>query len=83
MVSKTYDPAAAVIAQRKYCDEHNAPFFAPTGNIGYGCYRCNQNIYLPLGHDELFDRDSPGISVEEAATKLITGCPFCHYSFCD
>ena len=78
----TYDPAKAVAAQEKYCEENNAPFFAPNARCGYRCYYCNQNIYMPLAN--LFDGDAiEGVSVEEAGSRLITGCPFCHYSYVD
>ena len=69
---KTYNPREAVKAQEEYCSKINAPFFAPNGNNMYRCYYCNQNIY----------KDG-GISVEEAGSKVITGCPFCHYSYVD
>ena len=34
------------------------------------CYRCRSHIY---------DK----ISVERAGSELITGCPYCHASYCD
>lgn len=34
------------------------------------CYRCNRDIYLK-------------ISVEKAGSRLITGCPYCHRTYCD
>lgn len=78
----TYDPKAAVAAQKKYCEENNAPFFAPNEMIGFRCYYCNHNIYLPVRSPitcEVID----GVSVEEASKRLITGCPFCHHSYVD
>ena len=75
MSEKTYDPIKAAKAQESYCDQHEIPHFAPSD--GY-CYMCNRNIYS-LGK---YNDGSPcGISVEEASSKLITGCPYCHYSF--
>ena len=32
------------------------------------CYSCGRNIYGPGGYD---------------GTSFITGCPFCHRSYCD
>ena len=69
---KTYNPALAVKAQEEYCDREDAPFFAPNGRIFYRCYYCNKNIY-----------SEGGISVEDAGSRLITGCPFCHHSYVD
>ena len=67
-MNETFDTQAAIKAQERYCNEHNYPMFAPTS---WGtCYKCYRNIYTI-------------ISVEEAGSHLITGCPFCHASFCD
>ena len=58
-----------VKAQREYCDAHYLPHFAPQD--GY-CYSCGRYIYGPNGY-----------SLEQASTRLITGCPFCNASYCD
>ena len=55
------------LAQKKYCDENQLPHFAPTDGI---CWRCHKQIY-------------DAISLEKASNTLITGCPHCHYSYCD
>ena len=34
------------------------------------CYACRKNIWKK-------------ITIEEASTELITGCPYCAYSYCD
>jgi hypothetical protein len=47
--------------QKKYCEEHNVPMFAPEDGK---CWCCNKQI-------------------PDTDEKLITGCPFCNYSFCD
>ena len=89
-----YDPAKASEAQEKYCQENNAPHFAPNNYNRYQCYRCNQNIYAEKGHpiaERLprgkvrlnYSKDVPGYSVERASSELITGCPFCYASYCD
>lgn len=55
----------AARAQEAYCDGQEAPMFAPRDGI---CPACGRNIYEAL-------------TVEQAGTRLITGCPLCHYSF--
>lgn len=87
---ETFDPAKAAEAQRKYCEEHNAPEFYPNYRVGYRCYRCHQNIFLPNGRESIGVRKGTetsetriGYSVEYASSRLITGCPFCHASYCD
>lgn len=68
-----YNIDDATKAQARYCKVNNYPHFAPYDGI---CYRCHKNIYTESdGHH--------GISVENAGTHLITGCPHCHYSFCE
>ena len=51
--------------QLEYCRKHNTPFFAPRNGI---CYSCGENIFK-------------GITESEAKNTLITGCPYCNYSF--
>ena len=72
-----FDTNAADAAQEKYCHEKHYPHFAPRSGF---CYRCGRDIYRqitwPSGH-------TTGISVEGAGNHLITGCPHCHYSFCE
>ena len=71
-VTRTYDDVRAGAAQSRYCEANDAPHFAPYWSNDYRCYHCHRNIYA-----------EGGISVEEAGSRLITGCPFCHYSFCE
>ena len=89
-----YNDKMAHEAQKKWCEEHNAPHFAPGVYNNYRCSRCNQNIYsekghrvaakLPLGRVRLDYADSvSGITVEKAGSDLICGCPFCYRSFDD
>lgn len=87
-----YDSVKAYEAQEQFCKEHNVPIFAPGPQEGYLCYRCNHNVYSVCRAVALKDRrgvildnaaEVPGISVEEAGSRLITGCPFCHASFVD
>ena len=54
-------------AQRKFQIERGLPSFAPGAGV---CWNCHRQIY---------DK----ISLEKASTELITGCPFCCYSYCE
>lgn len=69
---ETYDAEQASAAQEWYCEKNGYPRFAPTWRDGYACPYCKQNIYR-----------EGGISVGQASIALITGCPFCHASYCD
>lgn len=73
-----FDRAQAAEAQRRYCEEHHCPEFAP--DDGW-CVVCGKNIY-----DAYTARNSGrtyGICVETAGKKLITSCPHCNASFTD
>jgi hypothetical protein len=65
--SETFNTALAIEAQADYARMHRLPNF--TSHDGR-CFACGQNIYTK-------------ISVEQAGSKLISGCPHCHRSFCD
>jgi len=54
-------------AQAEYCELNDAPHFAPSTGL---CWRCRKQIYNK-------------ISIIQAANSLITGCPYCHRSYCD
>ena len=54
-------------AQAEYCRKNRLPFFAPTDGV---CWRCRKNIYEK-------------ITLEEASSELVIGCPHCHKSYCD
>lgn len=55
------------------------------------CWCCHQNIYAAEGQEMIYSRRRwvptgrmrSGISVEEARTRLTTGCPFCNRSYVD
>ena len=74
-MNTNFDPAKAAAEQEKYCSETERPLFAPHDGI---CYNCGRNIYLPTNGPR---GAVLGITVEEASTRLVTGCPHCHYSF--
>lgn len=76
MKQETFDIKASCEAQAKLCKEKNYPHFAPTDGV---CYDCNRNIYRQIDHGGY----KTGISVEMAGKTLITGCPHCHYSYCE
>ena len=65
----------ASLAQKKYCEKENIPWFAPDQY----CYHCHRDIYADVQCDD--GEVSHGYTEEYAATHLITGCPHCHYSF--
>ncbi len=72
---------AGTIAQLEYCEHMDLPFFAPEDGF---CPRCGNNIYDARTHlTDKYDPEFAGISVEEAGSRLITGCPHCSHSFCD
>lgn len=54
-------------AQKDYCKKNGVPFFAPENGK---CWNCRNQI---------FNR----YSLEEAGNHIITGCPYCHRSYCD
>jgi hypothetical protein len=75
--TQTFDVQAAIAAQRKLCDEKKWPHFAPSNGI---CYKCRRQIYSPVERQVGF---TSGVSVEQASTELVTGCPHCYMSYCD
>ena len=52
-------------AQIAFCKSIGTEYFAP---LNGKCYRCGRDIYEK-------------ISLEDAGTRLVTGCRHCHYSF--
>jgi len=54
-------------AQKGYCEKNDKPHFAPYSGI---CANCNKQIYNE-------------ISLTKARTELITGCPYCGWSYCE
>lgn len=74
-MNNNFNPKLAAEAQERYCEEHECPMFVPRSGL---CYRCGYNIFLPVNssHGSVL-----GITVDEAGSKLITGCPICNYSF--
>ncbi|MEK4425906.1 hypothetical protein [Solibacillus sp. FSL K6-1523] len=79
MSEKTFNIIESAKAQAEYCKETGAPHFAPRGGT---CWNCNKNIYEELPHRN-HTSIMCGISVEEAKTQLVTGCPHCNRSYCD
>ena len=58
-----------VALQMLYCDLHYKPMFIPASGT---CTSCQRDIFGPGGY-----------TAENAASGLITSCPFCHQSFCE
>ena len=78
--TKTFNLSEARTAQKKHCAEKGLPHFAPSSGI---CYSCRKNIYEEIKHPDTGHGEyTTGISVEEASSH-VTGCPHCHYSYCD
>lgn len=75
-----YNVAEAIAAQKAYWERTGAPHFAPSD--GY-CWSCGRKIYDGVWVETAHSRYHSGISVEEAANRLITGCPHCMRSYCD
>lgn len=55
-----------------FSGEMKKPFYQRTGFAPHDgkCYNCGRNI-------------AEGITLEDLGDYIITGCPFCNYSFCD
>jgi uncharacterized Zn finger protein (UPF0148 family) len=53
--------------QKKFCAENGYPHFAPEDGV---CPWCGNQIY---------DKISEAV----AANNLITGCYYCHHSYCE
>ena len=79
-----YDRQKAIAAQERYCDDNDLPNFFPRD--GY-CHRCRNNIFSEEARypndDQPYERRPHGYTVEHAGSHLITGCPFCHISYCE
>ncbi|WP_411955120.1 hypothetical protein ACKXGF_04990 [Alkalibacillus sp. S2W] len=80
-----FDVVEASNAQKHYCNENNAPHFAPQSGR---CWNCGSNIYEAkqkvMAKGTEYEREvTTGITVEEASNSLVTGCPHCNRSYCD
>ena len=76
-----FDIQQSIKAQKKYCEENQAPHFAPYDGR---CWSCEKNIYE--AREKKYGEGKPfttGISVEKAGSQLVTGCPHCNRSYCD
>ena len=54
-------------AQIKYCLENKLPLFMSRSGLCWACHGQLMNYY----------------SLEYVSNNLITGCPYCHRSFCE
>ncbi len=81
-MSQHYNIAVAVKAHAKACEEKGWPDF--TGTNGR-CFDCGKNIFQPVITKSEDGKSTyiAGYSVQEAVKGGITGCPFCHRSYCD
>lgn len=64
----SYDPVAAILAQRSLCEKKGQPLWVTTSRCG----NCRRELFVP-----------GGISIDKAGKEVITSCPFCHHSFVD
>ena len=83
---EAFNKNKAMESQKNFCKEKGMPHFAPerTGR----CYNCNREIYESFTRKEKTWKGeeievTTGITVEVAASQLITGCPHCKRSYCD
>lgn len=58
-----------VKAQEAYCEEKNKPMFLP---LDGRCDHCNRPLFGGFG-----------MTLDQAGSELITGCPYCRHSFCE
>ena len=70
MQHNLYDSRTAWRAQDAYCAARGCPTFVP---VSGRCWRCGRDIFGPPG----------GVSVRRAGERVITGCPYCGYSFAE
>lgn len=75
--TEIFDVPASIAAQKELQQAKNYPDFAP---IDGHCYGCRRQIYVQQDSGHGY---KTGISLEKASTELITGCPHCHYSYCE
>lgn len=59
----------AIAAQARVCAEKKYPHFAPRDGV---CWHCRRFIYALEPGQNGADPEGP-----------VTGCPYCHYSYCD
>jgi PP-loop superfamily ATP-utilizing enzyme len=79
-----YNSELANSAQFKMCKEKDYPHFAPPRT----CYACKRDIFQPFtrkmrNYEGKEVEVTSGIKVADAGNSHITGCPHCHYSYCD
>lgn len=67
----TYEIGQSIMLQKQYCDTEKFPLFIPADGVCYN-RKCRKNIFNPGGY-----------TVQQAAYAHITGCPFCHDTWCD
>lgn len=75
MNTNDYNPPAAARAQRELCRRRGVLQYAPSDGR---CWACGEQIYSAGRAGR-----RAGITVREAGSRLITGCPICNRTFCD
>ena len=66
----------AAKAQSDLCAVKGYPHFAPYSGV---CWSCKRNIFQEIDRGKY----KTGISVKQASSTLITGCPHCNRTYCD
>lgn len=88
-MAETFNISNGIEAQKMFCEENGHEIYVPEDGV---CHNCNRNIFQKFywkgndnkktSVDSQEEADfSTGISVEEARTQIITGCPHCYTSF--
>lgn len=75
--TEIFDIPASIAAQKEYQKVKGYPDLAPRDGV---CFKCHSNIYAPRKRP---DGSVSGVSLEKASTQLVTGCPHCHFSYCE
>lgn len=79
-MADVYNVPKSVNGQKRYCEEHDAPHFAPKSGV---CWKCNRNIYEKCIQKNTYGERTTGITTHVASTQLVTGCPHCNRTYCD
>lgn len=72
-----YNIIKAAQAQEDFCASKSTLNFVKFGH----CFSCGNNVFAQVFHPNRKFNQYTGVTVEEAGTALITGCPHCNRSF--
>lgn len=77
METKEFNVKKSIEEQSAFCKTNGYPHFAPYDGV---CFNCHKNIYVEINYGDGY---KSGIDTEKATKSLVTGCPHCHYSYCE